>query len=60
MIISESEPTDYKDLEQLRKYYQPICAQPYFIDYGCGQAGRYILFIISISCPFALKLIQIL
>lgn len=40
----ESEPTDYKDLEQLRKYYQPICAHPYFIDYGCGT-GRALYFI---------------
>lgn len=40
----ESEPTDYKDLEQLRNYYQPICAQPHFIDYGCGT-GRALYFI---------------
>lgn len=40
----ESEPTDYKDLEQLRNYYQPICTHPHFIDYGCGT-GRALYFI---------------
>ncbi len=39
----ESEPTPYRDLEELVRHYQPTINQPHLVDFGCGT-GRALCF----------------